>query len=620
MMTVDSSKYSSLMRWSTAFLVLHSAAEGSLIPFLTIYFRQLGLSAWKIGILLSIKVLVGAFFGPLWRYFSRKYSKQKVLVILSVLACIVFRIGLSFLPPISSHRLLEYCVNGNQSTPEPGVNILTTVFQYIATTPQSVMISPSESVVVTGNPGKRDVSRLKKNLEMEKFGNNLQVLTRNFEFSKVSSGLHDPVVKSYAQNVAHENEILKSNISLGGNATNEILKRGVAKKWASMTKWRDKVKTIQDNVLRTKRNPLETDEHPSKGQSLSPALPSTLPLFLAALTVIMLGEMFASSSSVIVRDSLYHHLDDSDNLNQFPQTMTLCSISYGISAAVVTAIVDQIPCIIFEDKSSVVIQIICSGVFAFAALVVAFFLPVFQPHSLLHTSSRAVKALRYLYSDIHHIFLVLSCIFLGFLSSAARGFLFWHMQDQGSREFTMGFYLTFESFSQAVVHLKYMWLLRKLNHFGSFSLSFACLSLMYFYFGIMWNPWMALLIAPLGAFSHTLLWKAVSDFLEKSAPPGLYLAMFKQSQIFYAALGLVLGYTCVGFLSNAITFKLVFVFWGILALAWAVAMLLVVRYLPREETFHYAQLFHSKGGAGGDSEDEVQAEDWLEKALDEEEL
>ncbi|PIK33454.1 Phosphoinositide 3-kinase regulatory subunit 6 [Apostichopus japonicus] len=240
MMKVNQAGCSFLTKWSTAFMSLHAAAEGCFTPFIAIYFRQLGLSSSKIGFLLGVRILTGTFFCLFWRHFARKFNKLKVLLVCSVFAAILFRVALSFIPPVSSEFLLEYCADSNHSSSQAKQNHSTTSFD---------------------NP---PIAR-----------------SGSLDAEFLSRSLHHPEM---------------SNVKLHSQRRND-----------------DKVDS-------------KTNDSISSSSSI----------FFITFIVVLFGEMFASSAVHVVRASLYHHLDDTDNLSFFPVAVTICSLSYGISAVAVS--------------------------------------------------------------------------------------------------------------------------------------------------------------------------------------------------------------------------------------------------------------------------------------------
>lgn len=79
-----------------AFYFLFFAGFGSTFPYLTIYFKQIGLTASHVGTLSGIRPLVQFVSGPIWAYIADKYRCRKVVLSMSVIAWIVFTLALAF--------------------------------------------------------------------------------------------------------------------------------------------------------------------------------------------------------------------------------------------------------------------------------------------------------------------------------------------------------------------------------------------------------------------------------------------------------------------------------------------------------------------------------------------
>ena len=57
---------------------------GSSIPFLAVYFKQLGLSAGHAGVLIGLRLLMEFIGAPLWGWIGDKYKKRKIILFFSV--------------------------------------------------------------------------------------------------------------------------------------------------------------------------------------------------------------------------------------------------------------------------------------------------------------------------------------------------------------------------------------------------------------------------------------------------------------------------------------------------------------------------------------------------------
>lgn len=82
-----------------AFYFLFFAGFGSTFPYLTIYFKQLGLNASFVGTLSGIRPLVQFVSGPFWAYIADKYRSRKIILSMSVIAWLVMTLALAFPRP-----------------------------------------------------------------------------------------------------------------------------------------------------------------------------------------------------------------------------------------------------------------------------------------------------------------------------------------------------------------------------------------------------------------------------------------------------------------------------------------------------------------------------------------
>ena len=67
------------------FYIFLSAAKASLLPFLTLFFRLLGLTAMETGIIMAAKTLTGFVWAPLWARCAVAYNKRRLVLVFSLL-------------------------------------------------------------------------------------------------------------------------------------------------------------------------------------------------------------------------------------------------------------------------------------------------------------------------------------------------------------------------------------------------------------------------------------------------------------------------------------------------------------------------------------------------------
>ncbi|XP_070579436.1 major facilitator superfamily domain-containing protein 6-like protein B [Ptychodera flava] len=98
------------------FYFIYNSGKVCLLPFLTLYFRQLGLSATQTGIIFATKAFVAFLVTPLWSKFARRFDKYRVIIIGSLFAINASHLALMLVPPVHEDSLVTWCSNVSNAT------------------------------------------------------------------------------------------------------------------------------------------------------------------------------------------------------------------------------------------------------------------------------------------------------------------------------------------------------------------------------------------------------------------------------------------------------------------------------------------------------------------------
>lgn len=82
-----------------SFYFFFMSGFGSLFPYLPVYFRQIGLSASHVGLLIGLRPIVQLASAPFWAIMADKYKKRKAILVMSILAWLVMTLALAFVEP-----------------------------------------------------------------------------------------------------------------------------------------------------------------------------------------------------------------------------------------------------------------------------------------------------------------------------------------------------------------------------------------------------------------------------------------------------------------------------------------------------------------------------------------
>uniref|UniRef100_A0A096MHN4 Major facilitator superfamily domain containing 6a n=1 Tax=Poecilia formosa TaxID=48698 RepID=A0A096MHN4_POEFO len=84
---------------SKVFYFFFYAAYGSLHPLLAVYYKQLGMSASRSGLLVGIRYFIEFCSAPFWGVVADRFKKGKVVLLFSVMCWLVFNCGIGFVQP-----------------------------------------------------------------------------------------------------------------------------------------------------------------------------------------------------------------------------------------------------------------------------------------------------------------------------------------------------------------------------------------------------------------------------------------------------------------------------------------------------------------------------------------
>lgn len=112
-------KYGRKVQWdvrrsvyvASFFYIFYYGGKACLFPFLTLYLRQLGLTASQTGLALGVKALVWFCVTPIWMTLVHRVNKTRAFLCYSIFIVIGSNLSLSLLPPADPTLPVQFCVN-----------------------------------------------------------------------------------------------------------------------------------------------------------------------------------------------------------------------------------------------------------------------------------------------------------------------------------------------------------------------------------------------------------------------------------------------------------------------------------------------------------------------------
>ncbi|XP_072339310.1 major facilitator superfamily domain-containing protein 6-like [Scyliorhinus torazame] len=610
---------------------LHCAATACVIPFLTIYFRQLGLTAPFVGIVMGAKYFILLLCTPFWSYCAGRHNKRRILVLGSLLSSIGAGLLLTLIPPVDkeveykfcngsmyaknswnqniepedkdhvgdfkmnkiAHTILPTIVNGIL-TSHPGSTLHTEMKenpQLLTTAEPSVAsdltepLDKTEPTVITNSK----VSTLEnagsaRNTNDHNSKRNIFLPNEDSDQARIlgKAGEHLPVEKNNSSDVYHS------------TANSHVVKRNIALKTGSDDgKEKQRIQTEPNHSFKILDNQHET--------------------FVLILLVISLWEVLASALDWVADDGLYDYLDFVDSVDRYGKQWIWGHLGRAGAVFSIGILVDRLNCFLNGHTSRIAVHFYSYAMLIALTLLVGVFYPI-------HTAKKndmvnhTVKALHLLGSDGRAILYVITVFITGAIGSTINNFLFWQMQNKGSSEAFMGTALAIGFAAEVLLFLFKDRVLRILSLSGTVVFGLICLAAQLLYYSFLWSSWAVLPIQVLNAFSNGALWWAVWSQCNDLATPGIERTLHKIYHGLSFGLGASFGSFCSGFIVNSFGIERLYQACSALAVLWAVVFLIAQSKIPRQKRLNYSRLLAADTSDMSDSDDE-QDKDWLITAL-----
>ncbi|XP_051888764.1 major facilitator superfamily domain-containing protein 6-like [Pristis pectinata] len=619
---------------ASSYHFFYCAAKACIIPFLTIYFRQLGLTAPFVGIVIGTKYFVSLICAPFWSYCARHHNKRRILVLCSL----ILLIGISFLftliPPVNKEIQNKYCNtsmytknNWNQNTPEDKSRIGDFEMNELAHT----ILPTTVNIALTSHPSSelRDVHSTEMKMKLHLLTtveSPVRDLTKqpseNITGSEISTQPSEETEST--KNVDHfqSKQILPVKVSGYTRTVEETTKHFSLLKHRKEENGSLGVHFSTPNIPIVKRDvtlkPNPDDRNKNQQLNFEPnhslkILDNWHQMLVLILLAVSLWEVLASALDWVTDDGLYDYLDFVDAVDRYGKQWIWGYLGTAGAAFSIGILVDRLNCFLNTQTSRTAVHF-----FAYAAvLLLALIVGVFYP---IHTAKRkdavnqTFKGLHLLGSDGRAVLYIITVFITGAIGSTINNFLFWQMQDKGSSEAYMGTAVAIGCMAEFLFfHFKDK-MLNVLSFSGTVGFGLICLAAQLLYYSFLWSSWAALPIQVLNAFSNGALWWAVLSQSNDIATPGIERTLHKIYHGISFGLGASSGSFCSGFIVDSFGIERLYQACSVTAMLWAVIFLVVQSKIPRQKRLNYSRLLAADTSDMSDSDDE-QSNDWLVKAL-----
>ncbi|XP_068435558.1 major facilitator superfamily domain-containing protein 6-like [Clinocottus analis] len=556
-----------------AFNFLCSCARACLLPFLTLYFRQLGLTPAMTGIVMGTKHLISLAWSPAASSLSKHYNKRRAVMMVSLVCSVAAALVLLFVPLVEVPPLAGSCNRSDLSggpTQSPGGDLPVSGSGSVAPSASSAR---TQTETNTAPASQSAVTSTAKTL----FGTKTALNGHNQSHPQLNAtaGVKDGVVVYHSTPSAPERS-KRSEEQLGEKKVEE-----------------------------------------ERGFQFLGSLKAMDPqhqLFFLILLLVSVWECASAPLEWTADDGLYEYLDSADASDRYGSTglWGLLGAACGVGGA--GLLVSRLCCLIAGGLPRSAAHFYCYAALAAALLPVAAHLPL-HLNKKRDRANGLLKAARLVRGSARALLCAVTALLAGVATSAVDNFLLWQMQDHGSGELHMGLSLAVALLSQAAFPLLAYRVSKLLSPGRVLAVASASLGLQCFYYSFLWGPWAAAPAQVLSCFSAGALWWAVGLQCEDVATPGAERSVRRV----YAALSLQLGSGLGSFAGGFVAqrFGVAWLFRGAAVglMAWCACLPLLQWKAPRQRRINYSRLLAADASEASDSDSE-QERDWLEKAMD----
>lgn len=590
---------------ASLFHFFHGIGKFCLIPFLTIFFRYLGLTPPLVGIIIGLKHMIHVFGAPICSYMAKTNSKRRVLITTSLLLSAGAGLAFTFFPLLERDMVLRYCnvsLSWKEKLTTPGAMDMelfgpedNTSFLVSGVTPTS---QPT-SVVFPGLGSKKQVENWTVEVTTMKNGDIIDIT--------LALSTPTPILETSTPHPERSKPITKqSSPKLRENSTSHI----------------DEDKAISHVGLgpSPKPKPSNQSAHKKEVRELSFGFPSLEHLldnehkiFLVVLGMIMVWSIFTAPLKWTADDSLYEYLDFVDATDRHGKVWIWSHMGACIGSCAIVLLIDNLHCFLTANLPRTYLHFY--GYAAFMAITA--FLSTFYPIHVSKKSEHAnktMKALGLIGSDGRVILLSITVFLTGAIWSTAHNFLFWQMQDVGSTELYMGISVALALFSEVTLYFFRGKMMRVLSYKWTVVIGLGCLAVQMVYYSFLWTPWAVLPIQILSAFSNGALIWAVNAQTNDVATPGTERSLQLVLHCLSHDCGAGLGSLASGFILSSFSLPILFQACSVTLLLWIAMFLLVHPRLPHTKKINYSRLLAADNSDMSDSDDN-QERDWLVKAM-----
>ncbi|XP_042368986.1 major facilitator superfamily domain-containing protein 6-A-like isoform X2 [Plectropomus leopardus] len=532
---------------SKVFYFFFYAAYGSLHPLLAVYYKQLGMSASRSGLLVGIRYFIEFCSAPFWGVVADRFKKGKIVLLFSVFCWLVFNCGIGFVQP------------AEMKCEEKGAIPPTTVVPMTTTPLYGNFTEPSNST-------NRTRSR-RSYLDLPEILASYFSVRRRYERSVDVNATSAPLEPANTTQQTPNITLHIRNTTIIANTTHSTT-------------------TATKPPAPTKKKEYQIIYNKDQVESI----------FLLILLVIIVGEFFSAPAVTIVDTVTLQYLGKARD--RYGLQRMWGSLGWGLAMLLVgiwidhthlTVVIDGIGCIVPDFRlHNYRIAFIVFGVLMGLAFIVAtqFYFekggnyrqeipegvvedpgsPRASPESSSADAVSPDATQEFHYSDllkllcsVRYSSVLFVAWFMGFGYGFVFSFLYWHLEDLKGTTTLFGVCSVLSHISELAAYFTSHKFIELVGHIRVLYIGLACNTARYLYISYLKNAWTVLPMEVLQGVTHASVWAACISFLSAAVPPALRTSAQGILQGLHLGLGrgcgAMVGGVFVNYFGAAATFR-----------------------------------------------------------------
>ncbi|CAI4228913.1 unnamed protein product [Auanema sp. JU1783] len=514
------------------FYLAFFAAFGSLFPLLSVYFKQLGMTAAQSGILLGCRPLVEFASGPFWSSFASRFRKQKLLLMFSTGSLIVFTLAVGFVQPVT-----PYCV---VLVPERNASC-----QFV--------LAPAGKVIRGGALGmlkEAVVGRNKRQAESQLIDKFVDLSTFDNEEDMVVGIAPEFITKDRVCNY-DENEY--GLLVSPPHSTRVYRQPAVEQAFMLLL-----LLIAMGEFFSSPCLPL-ADAATLQATKENPAEFGKIRLFASVGWGIA---MFLMGIGLDYSNTFRNHPCPTENTTEKNYVLCFIFCALFMAAAMLlgtqlnfgddTARPDEVMGLVMDIRESEVSHVVAEKARARQLTV--------DGGNQENTVLAAAKAM----ANPHMIIYLSSMCIMGGGAGIVFSFLFWHLQDLGGSPVLFGILSVTNHVSEIVA---YFYVFQVINKYGHVKVMYICLGVNFLRFLVLsWlsNPWLVLPLQVLQGLCNATVWATATSYITLVSPPHVKSSAQYILQLLFNGVGRGLGSIVGGIVISNIGSRLTFFLYAVI--------------------------------------------------------